>query len=57
MTEKHLSFVRGLFPESPGLSPVLISIDAAGAIADVKGPYESYDYSERYAARRTSRSR
>ena len=43
MTEKHLSFVRGLFPESPGLSPVLIPIDAAGAIADVKGPYESYD--------------
>ena len=43
LTEKHLSFVRGLFPESPGSSPVLIPIDSAGAIAEVKGPYESYD--------------
>jgi TRAP-type uncharacterized transport system substrate-binding protein len=39
LTEKHLLFVRGLFPESPGLSPVLIPIDSAGAIANVKGPY------------------
>jgi TRAP-type uncharacterized transport system substrate-binding protein len=40
---KYLSFVKGLFPESPNSSPVLIPIDSAGAIADVKGPYESFD--------------
>jgi TRAP-type uncharacterized transport system substrate-binding protein len=43
LTEKYLSFVKGLFPESPNSSPVLIPIDSAGAIADVKGPYESFD--------------
>jgi TRAP-type uncharacterized transport system substrate-binding protein len=43
LTEKYLSFVKGLFPESPNASPVLIPIDSAGAIADVKGPYESFD--------------
>jgi hypothetical protein len=35
--------VKGLFRESPNSSPVLIPIDAAGAIADAKGPYESFD--------------
>jgi TRAP-type uncharacterized transport system substrate-binding protein len=43
LTEKHLSFVKGLFREGPNSSPVLIPIDAAGAIADIKGPYESFD--------------
>jgi TRAP-type uncharacterized transport system substrate-binding protein len=43
LTEKYLSFVKGLFPESPNSPPVLIPIDSAGAIADVKGPYESFD--------------
>lgn len=43
LTEKYLTFVKGLFPESPNSSPVLIPIDSAGAIADVKGPYESFD--------------
>jgi hypothetical protein len=43
LTGKYLAFVRGLFPESPNSSPVLIPIDSAGAIADVKGPYESFD--------------
>ena len=43
LTDKYLSFVKGLFPESPNSSPVLIPIDSAGAIADVKGPYESFD--------------
>src|SRR5471030_801492 len=43
LTEKYLSFVKGLFPESPNSSPVLIPIDSAGAIAGVKGPYESFD--------------
>jgi hypothetical protein len=39
LTEKYLSFVKGLFDEAP----VLIPIDSAGAIADIKGPYESFD--------------
>ena len=43
LTEKHLSFVKGLFPEGANSSPVLIPIDSAGAIADIKGPYESFD--------------
>jgi TRAP-type uncharacterized transport system substrate-binding protein len=43
LTGKYLAFVKGLFPESPTSSPVLIPIDSAGAIADVKGPYESFD--------------
>jgi hypothetical protein len=43
LTEKYLSLVKGLFSESPNASPVLIPIDSAGAIADVKGPYESFD--------------
>ena len=43
LTDKYLSFVRGLFREGPNLSPVLIPIDSAGAIADRKGPYESFD--------------
>ena len=38
---KYLAFVRGLFAESQNVSPVLIPIDSAGAIADAKGPYES----------------
>jgi TRAP-type uncharacterized transport system substrate-binding protein len=43
LNEKYLSLVRGLFREGPNLSPVLIPIDSAGAIADIKGPYESFD--------------
>jgi TRAP-type uncharacterized transport system substrate-binding protein len=43
LTERHLGFVKGLFREGPNSSPVLIAIDAAGAIADGKGPYESFD--------------
>ena len=43
LTGKYLSFVKGLFPESANSSPVLIPIDSAGAIADAKGPYESFD--------------
>jgi ABC-type nitrate/sulfonate/bicarbonate transport system substrate-binding protein len=37
LTEKYLSLVKSLFREGPNLSPVLIPIDAAGAIADIKG--------------------
>jgi TRAP-type uncharacterized transport system substrate-binding protein len=43
LTEKYLSFVKSLFRVGPNSSPVLIPIDAAGAIADIKGPYESFD--------------
>jgi TRAP-type uncharacterized transport system substrate-binding protein len=43
LNEKYLSLVKGLFREGPNLSPVLIPIDSAGAIADIKGPYESFD--------------
>jgi TRAP-type uncharacterized transport system substrate-binding protein len=43
LTEKYLTFVKGLFPEGPNSFPVLIPIDSAGAIADIKGPYESFD--------------
>jgi TRAP-type uncharacterized transport system substrate-binding protein len=43
LTETHLSFVKGLFREGANSSPVLIPIDSAGAIADIKGPYESFD--------------
>src|ERR1700733_10222052 len=43
LTEKYLSFVKGLFREGANSSPVLIPIDSAGAIADAKGPYESFD--------------
>jgi hypothetical protein len=40
LTDKYLSYVRGLFK---GALPVLIPIDAAGAIADGNGAYESFD--------------
>jgi TRAP-type uncharacterized transport system substrate-binding protein len=43
LNERYLTFVKGLFRESPNSSPVLIPIDFAGAIAEVKGPYESFD--------------
>jgi TRAP-type uncharacterized transport system substrate-binding protein len=43
LTDRYLSFVKGLFHEGPTTAPVLIPIDSAGAIADVKGPYESFD--------------
>jgi hypothetical protein len=43
LTEKYLSFVKSLFREGPNLSPVLIPIDSAGAIADSKAAYESFD--------------
>jgi len=43
LTDKNMSFVKGLFREGLNSSPVLIPIDSAGAIADIKGPYESFD--------------
>jgi TRAP-type uncharacterized transport system substrate-binding protein len=43
LTDKYLSFVKGLFREGLNSSPVLIPIDSAGAITDIKGPYESFE--------------
>jgi TRAP-type uncharacterized transport system substrate-binding protein len=43
LTDRYLTFVKGLFREGANSQPVLIPIDSAGAIADVKGPYESFD--------------
>ena len=54
LTERYLTLVKGLFRESPNASPVLIPIDSAGAIAEVKGPYESFDIPEGHAARRAA---
>jgi TRAP-type uncharacterized transport system substrate-binding protein len=43
LTDKYLALVRSLFHDGPNSQPVLIPIDSAGAITDVKGPYESFD--------------
>jgi TRAP transporter TAXI family solute receptor len=43
LTEKYLSLVRGLFPQNAKTNPVLIPIDAAGAIAEKEPAYESFD--------------
>ena len=43
LTERYLTLVKSLFREGSNSSPVLIPIDSAGAIAEVKGPYESFD--------------
>jgi TRAP-type uncharacterized transport system substrate-binding protein len=43
LTEKYLSLIRGLFQQNSKLAPVLIPIDSAGAIAEKKRAYESFD--------------
>jgi TRAP-type uncharacterized transport system substrate-binding protein len=43
LSEKYLALVRGLFQQSPKLSPTLISIDSAGAIAEGERAYESFN--------------
>jgi TRAP-type uncharacterized transport system substrate-binding protein len=43
LSEKYLALVRGMFQQSPKLSPTLISIDSAGAIAEAERAYESFD--------------
>jgi TRAP-type uncharacterized transport system substrate-binding protein len=43
LTERHLAWIKGLFRESAGALPVPIPVDAAGAIAERKGPYDSFD--------------
>jgi TRAP-type uncharacterized transport system substrate-binding protein len=43
LSEKYLALVRGMFQQSPKLSPTLIAVDAAGAIAEADRAYESFD--------------
>jgi TRAP-type uncharacterized transport system substrate-binding protein len=43
LAERYLSLIRGLFQQSPKSAPVLIPIDSAGAIAERKRAYESFD--------------
>jgi TRAP-type uncharacterized transport system substrate-binding protein len=43
LSEKYLALVRGLFQQNPKLSPTLISIESAGAIAAANPAYESFD--------------
>jgi TRAP-type uncharacterized transport system substrate-binding protein len=43
LSEKYLALVRGLFQQNPKLSPTLIPIDFAGAIAGADRAYESFD--------------
>ena len=43
LAEKYLSLLRGLFTQSPKSTPVLIPIEAAGAIAGKHRAYESFD--------------
>jgi TRAP-type uncharacterized transport system substrate-binding protein len=48
LSEKYLSLVRGFFQQNAKTSPVLISIDSAGAIAQAERAYESFDVGEDY---------
>ena len=43
LAEKYLTLLRGLFPQGPKSAPVLIPIEAAGAIAEKQRAYESFD--------------
>ena len=43
LSQKYLSLVRGFFQQSNKSSPLLISIDSAGAIAEAERAYESFD--------------
>ncbi|MGO9358017.1 MAG: TAXI family TRAP transporter solute-binding subunit [Xanthobacteraceae bacterium] len=43
LTEKYLSLVRDLYPHDAKSQPVLIPIEAAGAIAGADRAYESFD--------------
>ena len=43
LAEKYLTMLRGLFPQSPKSTPVLIPIESAGAIAGKRRAYESFD--------------
>ena len=43
LAEKYLALLRGFFLQNPKTAPVLIPIDAAGAIAEKQRAYESFD--------------
>jgi TRAP-type uncharacterized transport system substrate-binding protein len=43
LTEKYLSLVRNMLPQSGKSQPKVIGIESAGAIANVAKAYESYD--------------
>jgi TRAP-type uncharacterized transport system substrate-binding protein len=43
LTEKYLSLVKGFFPQGGKMTPLLIPIDSAAAIADANRAYESFD--------------
>jgi TRAP transporter TAXI family solute receptor len=43
LAEKYLTLLRGLFPQNSKTAPVLIPIEAAGAIAEKQRAYESFD--------------
>jgi TRAP-type uncharacterized transport system substrate-binding protein len=43
LSEKYLSMVRNFFQQNSKTSPVLVAIDAAGAIAGAERAYESFD--------------
>jgi TRAP-type uncharacterized transport system substrate-binding protein len=43
LAEKYLTLLRGFFPQNPKTAPVLIPIEAAGAIAEKQRAYESFD--------------
>ncbi len=42
LTKRYLTYVKSLFNNGSSASPVLISIDSAGAIADAEGAFESF---------------
>jgi TRAP-type uncharacterized transport system substrate-binding protein len=43
LTQKYLSLAKGLFPQGAKMTPVLIPIDSAAAIAETNRAYESFD--------------
>jgi TRAP-type uncharacterized transport system substrate-binding protein len=43
LAERYLALLRGLFLQTPKSAPVLIPVDAAGAIAEKQRAYESFD--------------
>jgi TRAP-type uncharacterized transport system substrate-binding protein len=43
LTEKYLSLVKGVFPQGAKMTPVLIPIDSAAAIAEANRAFESFD--------------
>ncbi|MDE5444254.1 C4-dicarboxylate ABC transporter substrate-binding protein [Bradyrhizobium sp. CSA207] len=43
LAEKYLALLRGLFLQTPKTAPVLLPIEAAGAIAEKQRAYESFD--------------